>query len=76
MVDDLLDYEGSTATLGKTAGKDSKQGKPTYVSALGAPRARELAQELRGDAQAALATLGLRGVRLASLADFVVLRKF
>jgi len=76
VVDDLLDYEGSTATLGKTAGKDSKQGKPTYVSALGAPRARELAQELRGDAHAALATLGLRGVRLASLADFVVLRKF
>ena len=76
VVDDLLDYEGSTATLGKTAGKDSKQGKPTYVSALGAPRARELAQELRGDAHAALATLGLRGARLASLADFVVLRKF
>ena len=76
VVDDLLDHEGSTATLGKTAGKDSRQGKPTYVSALGAPRARELAQELRGDAHAALATLGLRGARLASLADFVVLRKF
>ncbi|HEY3076586.1 MAG TPA: farnesyl diphosphate synthase [Burkholderiales bacterium] len=76
VVDDLLDYEGSTATLGKTAGKDSKQGKPTYVSAIGAPRARELAQELRGDAHAALATLGSRGARLASLADFVVLRKF
>ena len=76
VVDDLLDYEGSTATLGKTAGKDSRQGKPTYVSALGAPRAHELAQELRGDAHAALATLGSRGARLASLADFVVLRKF
>ena len=76
VVDDLLDYEGSTATLGKTAGKDSRQGKPTYVSALGAPRAHELAQELRGDAHAALATLGSRGARLALLADFVVLRKF
>jgi farnesyl diphosphate synthase len=76
VVDDLLDYEGSTATLGKTAGKDSKQGKPTYVSAIGAPRARELAQELRADAHAALDPLGSRGARLASLADFVVLRKF
>ena len=76
VVDDLLDYEGSTATLGKTAGKDSRQGKPTYVSALGAPRARELAQELRADAHAALAVLESRGARLASLADFVVLRKF
>src|SRR5437763_1058738 len=76
VVDDLLDYEGSTATLGKTAGKDSKQGKPTYVSAIGVARARELAEELRADAHAALAALGARGARLASLADFVVLRKF
>ncbi|HWM31141.1 MAG TPA: farnesyl diphosphate synthase, partial [Methyloceanibacter sp.] len=35
VVDDVLDSDGNTATLGKTAGKDSKQGKPTYVSALG-----------------------------------------
>jgi farnesyl diphosphate synthase len=76
VVDDLLDTEGSTATLGKTAGKDSKQGKPTYVSAIGAARAKELAEELRSDAQAALRPLGSRAARLESLADFVVLRKF
>ena len=76
MVDDLLDIEGSTATLGKTAGKDSKQGKPTYVSAIGAAPSRELARELRVDAHGALAALGSRGARLQSLADFVVLRKF
>ena len=76
VVDDLLDAEGNTATLGKTAGKDSKQGKPTYVSAIGVVRARELAEELRAEAHAALAGLGSRGARLASLADFVVLRKF
>jgi farnesyl diphosphate synthase len=76
VVDDLLDYEGNTATLGKTAGKDSKQGKPTYVSAIGVAATRELAEELRGDAHAALRNLGVRGARLAALADFVVLRKF
>ena len=38
VVDDVLDHEASTATLGKTAGKDSKQGKSTYVSAVGARR--------------------------------------
>jgi farnesyl diphosphate synthase len=76
VVDDVLDAEASTATLGKTAGKDSRQGKPTYVSVLGVARARELAEELRGDAHAALAALGERGARLAALADFVVLRKF
>jgi len=47
-----------------------------HVGYLGAPKARALAQELRADAHAALASLGSRGARLASLADFVVLRKF
>jgi farnesyl diphosphate synthase len=76
VVDDILDYDASTATLGKTAGKDSRQGKPTYVSAMGIARSRELAEALRGQAQAALQGLGERGRRLASLADFIVLRKF
>jgi farnesyl diphosphate synthase len=76
VVDDVLDYEASTTTLGKTAGKDSKQGKPTYVSALGVGRARELADELRAEALAALEGLGERARRLAQLADFIVLRKF
>jgi farnesyl diphosphate synthase len=76
VVDDVLDYDASTATLGKTAGKDSKQGKPTYVSLMGLPRARELAQELRAEAHAALESLGGRARRLGELADFIVLRKF
>ncbi|HYG55289.1 MAG TPA: farnesyl diphosphate synthase [Burkholderiales bacterium] len=76
VVDDVLDAEESTATLGKTAGKDSKQGKPTYVSALGVARARKLAEELRSQAHEAIADLGSRGARLAALADFIVLRKF
>jgi farnesyl diphosphate synthase len=76
VVDDVLDYEGSTTTLGKTAGKDSRQGKPTYVSALGLPAARERAGELRAEALAAVEPLGGRARRLTQLADFIVLRKF
>ena len=76
VVDDVLDSEANTATLGKTAGKDAKQGKPTYVSAIGLPAARRLADELRQEAQAAIAELGTRASRLAELADFIVLRKF
>jgi farnesyl diphosphate synthase len=76
VVDDVLDAEASTATLGKTAGKDARQGKPTYVSAIGTSRSRELAQELRAEAHGALQGLGSRAARLAALADFVVLRKF
>jgi farnesyl diphosphate synthase len=76
VVDDVLDTEASTATLGKTAGKDSRQGKPTYVSAMGAPRAKAFAEELRRGAQEALAPFGARALRLQQLADFIVLRKF
>ncbi len=76
VVDDVLDAEGSTATLGKTAGKDAKDGKPTYVSAIGVARSRELAGELRQNALDALAGFGERALRLRQLADFIVLRKF
>src|SRR5205823_5654193 len=63
-------------STGKSAGKDSRQGKPTYVSALGVARARELADELRAESLAALEGFGARARRLAQLADFIVLRKF
>jgi len=76
VVDDVLDADASTATLGKTAGKDAEQGKPTYVSVIGLPAARRMADELRQEAQAAIAAFGPRARRLAELADFIVLRKF
>jgi farnesyl diphosphate synthase len=76
VVDDVLDTESSTATLGKTAGKDAKQGKSTYVSAMGLARAKAFAEELRVQAREALAGLGDSAQRLRALADFIVLRKF
>ncbi|HUL91213.1 MAG TPA: farnesyl diphosphate synthase [Burkholderiales bacterium] len=76
VVDDVLDQESSTATLGKTVGKDAASNKPTYVSALGLARAKALAEELRKDAQQALSGLGGAAQRLADLADYIVLRKF
>jgi farnesyl diphosphate synthase len=76
VVDDILDAESTTATLGKTAGKDAADNKPTYVKALGLRDAKKLAEELRSEARAALAPLGERGARLQELADFIVLRKF
>jgi len=76
VVDDVLDTDATTATLGKTAGKDAQHNKPTYVSVLGVAEARELAGELRRDALAALDGFGERALRLRELADFIVLRKF
>jgi len=74
VVDDILDVTADTATLGKTAGKDAANDKPTYVSLLGLDAARELAAQLRNDAHEALAGFGARAGRLAELADLIVLR--
>jgi farnesyl diphosphate synthase len=76
VVDDVLDCDASTATLGKTAGKDAAQAKPTYVSILGLARTRALAEELRAEAHAALSSFGAKAARLRELADFIVLRRF
>ena len=76
VVDDILDTEASTATLGKTAGKDAAQGKATYVSAMGLAEAREMANALRSEAREAIEAFGERGRRLHELAHFIVTRKF
>lgn len=76
VVDDVLDIEASTATLGKTAGKDAQHNKPTYVSLIGVAESKKLAGELRADALASLEVFGARALRLRELADFIVLRKF
>lgn len=74
VVDDILDVTADTARLGKTAGKDAAENKPTYVSLLGLEPAREFAQALREAALQAIAPLGEGRTRLAELADFIVLR--
>ena len=75
VVDDILDVTADSATLGKTAGKDAEQDKPTYVSILGLERSRAYAQELHAQALAALRASGLADTRaLRALADMVVHR--
>ena len=75
VVDDILDVTQASATLGKTAGKDLDNNKPTYVTVLGLQAARRHANELRDLAQAALARSGLSDAAwLSVLADKVVER--
>ena len=76
VVDDILDCTASTATLGKTAGKDAAADKPTYVSLMGLDSAREFAESLRAEAIEALAPFGDRSRRLIDLTNFITHRKF
>lgn len=75
VVDDVLDATADSATLGKTAGKDAADNKPTYVSILGLEQSRALAEKLRQDAHAALVPFGEKARRLREIADLIVQRK-
>jgi len=74
VIDDVLDVVGSAASLGKTAGKDVAQGKPTFVSTMGLQAAKARAEALRVEARAALVPFAGAARRLGELADWIVLR--
>jgi farnesyl diphosphate synthase len=59
VVDDILDVTADAATLGKTAGKDAEQNKPTYVALMGLEKAEKYANDLLNKALAALDGCGL-----------------
>lgn len=61
IVDDILDVEGASRDLGKTAGKDAAAGKPTYPSLFGLAESRRLAADCAARAHAAIASVGLSG---------------
>ena len=73
IVDDILDVEGATDTLGKTAGKDAAAGKPTYPALYGLEKSRQLAATSIAAANDTLKAMSLQG-RLSEIADWVLQR--
>lgn len=76
VIDDVLDCEADTTTLGKTAGKDADNDKPTYVKLMGLTAARQYAESLITQAIAQLEIFDHRAQRLRELAQFVVQRQY
>ncbi len=74
IVDDLLDVEGSSEVLGKTAGKDAARRKITFPAVYGLERSHEMAEQELARARAALEIFGDRALRLRELADLIVHR--
>ena len=72
--DDILDVESDSTTLGKTAGKDAANAKPTYPSILGMPGSRAHLAELTAAAISSIEPLGASMNDLIALAHYVAER--
>ena len=75
IVDDILDVQGSSVDLGKTAGKDRATGKVTYPAMHGLDRSREMAADSIARAEHALVSAGLPSGHLMNIARWVVERR-
>ena len=72
--DDLLDIEGESATLGKTAGKDAAQAKPTFPALIGVEASRARLDTLADDMREALSSLAVDASALAALGRMAIER--
>ena len=74
IADDILDVCGTSKQLGKTSGKDARQGKQTYPAVVGLEKSRELAWKLADEAVAALGPFGEKADALRRLAESLLNR--
>jgi len=75
IVDDILDVEGASAELGKTAGKDAAAGKPTYPSLFGLDASKRMAADCLARAETALASVQLADSPLMGIGRWIIERR-
>ena len=75
IADDLLDYGGDAAVIGKPAGQDAERGKGSFVVLMGLDDARQTATALIGEAEDALAPWGEAATDLRAIARFAIERR-
>ena len=75
IVDDILDVEGASADLGKTAGKDAAAGKPTYPSLFGLGPSKQMAGDCLARAEAKLAAVQLADSHLMGIGRWIIERR-
>ncbi|HEY0861191.1 MAG TPA: polyprenyl synthetase family protein, partial [Pseudoxanthomonas sp.] len=73
--DDILDVEGDSATLGKTAGKDAAQAKATFPALIGLEASKSRLQQLAAEMQDALAPFGAKADALVELGRMAIERQ-
>jgi geranylgeranyl pyrophosphate synthase len=75
ILDDILDVESDTSTLGKQQGADARLNKPTYPALLGLDKAKEHARQRYEEALEALSNFGEEARILRELAHYIVKRR-
>jgi geranylgeranyl diphosphate synthase, type II len=75
IADDILDVCGTSKQLGKTSGKDARQGKQTYPAIMGLAKSRELAKKTADEAVAALRPFGEKAEALCLLVEALLNRR-
>lgn len=75
ITDDILDVTADPKELGKSVGKDVRDGKATYVSVFGLEKAKELAKNAINEAKSSLKEFGAEALMLRLLADYIGERK-